>query len=323
MLWHGLSHSLGIASRSLCPYDSGAQARMRESRMKPNHEISPELLENRGLFRDPFYQRFTLRAAAKPLQLTESIQKDYLFPTFYGDVTCAMAIFLCPWERAAAMMPHPSFQPVRMPGGRAAVAFSCYEYKQVLGVPPYNEIAMTIPVLINPGLNIPLLPLITPWFKNFGYYVFSMPVTSLENQIRGVKIWGLPKVVQGIDVVESGGECVTTAYEESGEEYFRLRVPTTGTATPFDVKSNLYSVREGKVEQSETNFKATFNVTKFGGMLFGKSPVPERPYLTLGNTPSGQVIQGLELDPHPFQLRFARGVCSCFDFPNPGYTGPV
>ncbi len=287
--------------------------------MQPTTEISPELLDNRKLFTDPFYQRFTLRTAPTPLQLNESIAKDYLFPTFYGDVTCAMAIFLCPWDRAAALMPHPSFKPVKMPGGRASVAFSCYEYKQVLGVAPYNEIAMTIPVLINPGLNVPLLPLITPWFKNFGYYVFSMPVTSLENQIRGVKIWGLPKVVERIDLEESSGDCVTTAYEASGEQYFRLRVPMTGSPTPFDVTSNLYSLREGKVEQSETNFKANFNVTKFNGMLFGKSPTPDRPYLTLGDTPSGRVLKNLNLDPHPFQLRFAKHVTSCFDFPNPGY----
>jgi len=32
-----------------------------------------------------------------------------------------------------------------------------------------------------PKLNVPILPMITNGFKNFGYYVFSMPVTSLEN----------------------------------------------------------------------------------------------------------------------------------------------
>jgi len=283
--------------------------------MHPTYDISPDLLDNRSHFQAPFYQRFRLRTAPTALSLTGDINKDYLFPTFYGEVTCALAIFLCPWERAKAMMPHPSFHPVRMPGGRAAVAFSCYEYKQVLGVPPYNEIAMTIPVLINPKVNVPLLPLVTPWFKNFGYYVFSMPVTSLENQIRGVKIWGLPKVVQRIDIEERDGDCVTCAFEESGEEYFRLRVPTSGTPTDFDVRSNLYSLREGKLTQSETNFQANFAVTKYNGMLFGKSPTPSKPYLTLGNSPSGRLIQELQLDPHPFQLRFARGMNSCFDLP--------
>jgi len=290
--------------------------------VKPTFEIEPQLLDNADLFTAPFYKRFALRTAPEPLQLSETVRKDYLFPTFYGDVTCAQAIFLCPYERAAAMMPHPKMKPVSLGGGRAAVAFACYEYKKVLGVAPYNEIAMTIPILVNPWVNIPLLPLVTPWFKNFGYCVFSMPVTSLENQIRGVKIWGLPKVVQQIDLEESGGDCTTTAFEESGEEYFRLRVPSGGAPADFDVKSNLYTVREGKLEQSETNFKATFTVTKFNGMLLGKSPTPAKPYLTLGDTPSGRLLKALDRDPHPFQLRFARGLNSCFDLPNAGYVGP-
>jgi hypothetical protein len=291
--------------------------------MKPTYDIGPELLDNAGLFSDPFYKRFQLRPMAKPLQLNEQVAKDYQFPTFYGDVTCALAIFLCPYDRALAMMPHPKMQPVRMPGGRAAVAFSCYEYKQVLGVAPYNEIAITIPVLINPSINIPVLPLVTPWFKNFGYYVFSMPVTSLENQIRGRKIWGLPKVVEEIDVREEGGECITTAHEEhTGEPYFTLRVPMGGTPAEFDVKSNLYSVLDGELKQSETNFKAQFNVTKFNGQLFKAGAAPAKPYLTLGDTPSGKVLQQLQLEAHPFQFRFAKHVTSCFDFPNPGYSPP-
>jgi hypothetical protein len=290
--------------------------------MKPTYEIPPGLLDNVAAFGDPFYGRFTLRHAPEPLQLNASVTKEYLFPTFYGDVTCALAIFLCPWERAAAMMPDPAMTPVKLPGGRAAVAFSCYEYKQVLGVAPYNEIAMTIPILVNPKVNVPLLPLMTPWFKSFGYYVFSMPVTSLENQIRGVKIWGLPKVVQEIDILTSGGDCVTAAYEATGEEYFRLRVPTAGTRAEFDVTSNLYSIREGQLTQSETNFKASFRVNKFSGMLFGNSPAPDKPYLTLGDSASGRALQDLELDPHPFQLRYATGMTSCFDLPNADYLPP-
>ena len=101
---------------------------------------------------------------------------------------------------AAAMMLHPAVKPVRMTRGRSLVAFSCYEYRNVLGVAPYNEIAMTIPVLVDPGISVPVLPMIWDGFENFGYHVFSMPVTSLENQLRGLRIWGLPKVVQRIDI---------------------------------------------------------------------------------------------------------------------------
>jgi len=291
--------------------------------VKPTFDIGEGLLDNAEEFKNSFYSRFALRPAPQPLQLNERVSKNYLFPTLYGDVTCAMAVFLCSYERAACMMLHPGIKPVKMTRGRSIVAFSCYEYKKVLGVAPYNEIAATIPVMVDPGINVPVLPMIAPVFKNFGYYVFSMPVTSLENQIRGLKIWGLPKVVQEIDISEEAGDCVTVAMEETGEPYLKLRVPMNGQPVPFDVSSNLYTRLGDELLQSETNFKATFNVNKYMGLLLKKGVVPDRPYLELGDTPSGRVLKELEIEPHPFQLRFAKNMSSCFDLPNPDFESPL
>lgn len=287
--------------------------------MKPTWEFDESFVKNEDKFQDAFFKRFTLRPAPAPLQLNDRVTKNYLFPTFYGDVTCALAIFLCSYERAASMMLHPRIKPVRMTRGRSLVAFSCYEYKNVMNVAPYNEIAMTIPVMVDPGVNIPVLPMILPVFKNFGYYVFSMPVTSLENQIRGVKIWGLPKVVQEIDIREDGGDCVTTAREESGEPYFDLRVPMQGAPCEFDVSSYLYTRRGNDFFQSQTCFKGNFNVVKHMGLLFRKNARPDREYLKIYDTPCGRLLKELEIEEHPFQFRFARHMNSCFDLPNPDF----
>ncbi len=287
--------------------------------MKPTMEISEGLLANEDVFQNEFFNRFTLRHAPAPLALNDQVTKNYRFPTFYGDVTCAIAIFLCSYERAEKMMLHPRIKPVKMTRGRSLVAFSCYEYKNVMNVAPYNEIAMTIPVMVDPGFNPPVLPMVLPVFKNFGYYVSRMPVTSLENQIRGVKLWGLPKVVQEIDLREEGGDCVTTAMEESGEPYLELRVPMQGKPQEFDVSSNLYTRRGNDFLQSQTCFKATFNVTKHMGLLFKKGRKPDRDYIKVFDTPSGQVLKDLEIETHPFQFRFARHMSSCFDLPNPEF----
>lgn len=290
--------------------------------MKPTFKISTKLLDNRDEFKNSFFSRFALRTAKQPLQLDEKVKKDCLFPTFYGDVTCAIGIFMCSYEKAEKMMLHPAIKPVRMPLGRSLVVFSCYIYNKVLGVAPYNEIAMTIPVMVDPGFNVPVLPMIAPIFKNFGFYVFSMPVTSLENQIRGHKIWGLPKVVERIDISEENGDCVTRAIEESGETYFTLRVPTKGRPTSFDVFSNLYSRLDDELLQSATHFRATFNVTKHMQLLFKKGALPDRSYLEIGESPSGHILKNLEIEKHPFQFRFARNMSSCFDLPNPEFVSP-
>jgi acetoacetate decarboxylase len=291
--------------------------------MKPTNTIPEEMFENDFAFDNNFFNRYQQRHAPSPLQLNDKISKNYLFPTFYGDVTCAIGIFLCSYDKAQAMLPHPAIKPVRMTRGRSLVIFSCYEYKNVMKVAPYNEIAMTIPIMVDPAINIPVLPMLLGNMKKFGYYVFSMPVTSLENQIRGVKIWGLPKVVQEIDIHDDGDDCVTVGKEETGETYIELRVPKNGSSADFDVSSNLYTRLGDDLLQSETNFKATFNVNKYMGQLFKKNNQPDRPYLTLGDTPSGKVLQNLEIEPHPFQFRYATGMSACFDLANPDFKSPI
>ncbi|MBX7149684.1 acetoacetate decarboxylase family protein [bacterium] len=280
--------------------------------MKPTFTFGPELFDNKNEFNDPFFKRHTLRHAPQPLKLTDTISKNYLFPTLYGNVTAAMGIFFCNYKKAESIMLHPKIKPINMLKNRSLVIFSCYEYKNVLGIPSYNEIAMTIPVLVDPSINIPLLPMLMPP-KNFGYYVFSMPVTSAENNIRGHKIWGLPKVVNEIDITHAHNTCATKAYDEKGEKYFELSVPTTGKETKFDVKSYLYSKLDGKLLKSETNFKGNFNVTK--------KPASGH-YLTLGPSPTAQFLKDLEINPQPFQFRYTPSMNACFDLANPNYQAP-
>jgi len=295
--------------------------------MKAVDQINDTLIDNKNCFQDPFFKRFHLRHAQKPLQLTNDVSKNYLFPTFYNNVTCAIGIFLCSYEKAQELVSQslgPQVKPVKMTRNRSLVIFSCYEYKQVMNVNPYNEVAMTIPVLVNPGIQIPVLPmLLDKLFSGFGYFVFGMPVTSRENQIRGNKLWGLPKVTQDIDIFEENRDCVTIVKEPSDEPYFKLRVPMDGRKTDFDVTSNLYSRLQGSLLQSETNFKATFSVTKYMNLLLTKNKHPNRSYLELGDTPSADKLKNLEIEKHPFQFRYAKGMTSCFDLPNPEYQSGI
>lgn len=287
--------------------------------MKASQDFGAGLLDNAARFDDAFFKRFTLRKAPRPLQLTEAISKDYLFPTFYADVRCAIGIFHCDYARAKALLPHPAMRPVRMPRDRALVAFSCYQYREVLGLTPYNEIAMNIPVMVGSRLNVPVLPMVLNSLPGFGYYVFNMPVTSRENQIRGTRIWGLPKVTQDIDIEERNGDCVTVAYGADGRPYFELRVPMSGKAQVFDVSANLYSQLDGKLLRSRTNFRGTFQVTPHLKALVRKGLTPDRPYLMLGDGPEAAPLRSLDIEPHPFQFRYTPSMNSAFDLPDPEF----
>jgi len=282
--------------------------------MKPNTRLDPDLVENRSSFTDPFFQRFDPHPAATPLRLGGDLSKTYSFPTFYADVTCAIAIFLCNWQRAAEIMPHPSMKPVNMPGGRSVVLFSCYEYKTVMNLAPYNEIAMTIPIMVNARFSPPLLPLILD-FRKKGYYVFSMPVTSLENQIRGTTIWGLPKIVEEIDISTEGSHCTTVARDDSGEAYFELSVPKNGASRHFDETGFLYTMLDGQLAKSQTSFKGDFAVTTNPSLLWRSGKQADQPVLKLGVSSRAEVLRALEIEEVAFQFRYAESMNSCFELP--------
>jgi len=281
--------------------------------MQPNTHLDPGLVDNLAGFTDPFFARFAVRPARAPLELAEGVSKTYSFPTFYSDVTCATALFLCDHQRAKEMMPHPSMQPVKMPGGRAVVLLSCYEYKKVMNLAPYNEIAMTIPIMVD-GWAPPVLPLVIDFSKK-GYYVFSMPVTSLENQIRGTRFWGLPKIVEEIDIATEKGRCTTVARDGNGDVYFELTVPTTGQPKHFDETGHLYSLLDGRLLKSRTCFKGDFKVTTDASLLWKKGRPAETPALKLGASSRADALKKLEIEETAFQFRFAPSMNSCFDLP--------
>ncbi len=286
--------------------------------VKPNTHIDDGLVDNAASFNDPFFQRFKPRPAANPLELQDGLSKTYSFPTFYADVTCAIAIFMCDYGRAEAVLPDPSMKPVKMPGGRSVVLLSCYQYKNVMNIAPYNEIAMTIPIMVGAGYVPPLLPLVVD-FKKKGYHVFSMPVTSLENQIRGTKIWGLPKIVEEIDISTEGNNCTTVARDENGEIYFELSVPKAGSAKHFDETGFLYSMLDGRLLKSQTNFKGDFAVNTNASSLWKKDRQAVTPALKLGASPRADDLRSLQIEEVAFQFRYAESMNSCFDLPLENY----
>lgn len=289
--------------------------------MEPKRTYDAELLQNDDVFIDPFFRRFTLRHAPAPLALDEQVEKNYLFPTFYADVTCSIGIFLCDYDAASSIMPDRRMKPVRMTRGRSLVTLASYVYRNVMGVPPYNEVAMTIPVMVDSWFRPPILPMVVNAFSGFGFYVFGMPVTSEENRIRGNRIWGLPKTLNRIDISEEGSECVTVVYEDDGvTPLLTMRTPTTGSPTRFDVGNDIYSVLDGRLLRARTRFQGTFNVTKHMGQLFRKGGEPDRECLTPGAGPAAETLRRLRIERRPFQFRFARAMNACFDLPDPGFA---
>jgi len=288
--------------------------------MKPVHELTEHLLDNSEEFNGEFFRRFHLRRAPEPLQLSPSISKDYLFPVLLDRVTCAVGVFLCDYKKAASLIAtnlSDRIKPVGMTGGRALVGISAYQYNKVLGMKPYNEIALALPVMVNTRLRPPILPLFSRSFRRFGYYIAAMFVTSEENTIRGRKIWGLPKITRELEFLQEGEDMVTLAREENGEEALRLVTPRTGgAAVSLHERSFLYTRHNGLFLRSPTEFQARFNIRKNIKALFGQKGFPGGTRLTIGQGPSMREFRELEIDPEPLQTRYTENMQSSFDLPD-------
>jgi len=282
--------------------------------MNQNFEITPELLANEDQFNDPFFKQFELRTAQTPLDLGGGISKDYLFPACYGDSSSAIGIFHCDYDAARALIPDQRIEPVKMTKGRSLVIFSCYEYRNVRGILPYNEVVMAIPVVAKGAMNLPVVTmLLGDRLQTFGYYVFHMPVTSQENRTRGHKIWGLPKEVERIDINQVDGHSVTQLFEDSENPYLTIRVPSGGSTQHFDVKSSLYSYLEGDLLKSTTQFKGDYNVTKNMGTLFKAGQTPTLASLELGDGAIADKLRSLQIEEQAFQFRYAEHMNAIFD----------
>jgi len=143
--------------------------------------------------------------------------------------------------------------------------------------------------------------------------VFSMPVTSEENRIRGQKLWGIPKVTERLDIEQKDGCSTTVAFDANDKEYFRLRIPMNGNAESFNETGQLYSVRENELVKAETNFKGDFKVNKHMGLLLSKGKKSDNPLLTLGNSSRAEVLKKLEIEESVFQTRWCPSMEACFD----------
>lgn len=284
--------------------------------MKAFYSISPDHPKNEQNFNDDFFKRFSSQKTSYALDL-DGIKKTYTFPTLYNDVSCAIGIFFCDYAAACKIMPHKKMFPVKMLNDQALVIFSCYEYRQVCGLWPYNEIAMAIPVMFNSNFNIPILPIfLNSLFHSFGYYVFLMPVTSKENQIRGNKIWGLPKITQRIDMQVQNDEFVTTVYEMDGIPYFTLCVPIKGKISDIDSYSYIYSKLDEKIKKSKTCYKGRYAINNNLKALWQKNSFLNKECLKIGNSQSANILHALKINPIPFQFRYTKSMNASFGLPD-------
>jgi len=273
-------------------------------------ELTPAIVDNDSLFEDPFFK--TEETTSNDLELAPGIIKKYLFPTLYKNVTTSIAMFTCDYAAAADLVADKAVRPVSIGMGRAILTLTSYRYNQVRGIQPYNEVAVSVLVTSAKKSSLQLKKISLAQLKNFEAYVVSMPVTSLENRIRGRSIWGLPKDVHPIELRQVANDFVTTVTDDSGESLLQFSVPMEGKEERREQSMVIHSVLNGRSLVATTKSSGTFyTTTNLKGFLTSS----EGSRFTVYKHTKTSWLNALKVNRLPFHTEFSFGTKNLLTLP--------
>lgn len=133
-------------------------------------------------------------------------------PVCYLDMAMMGGVFRLAAKEATRLVGNDLFAPSIAEDGLARCHVTALAYRNIDILYPYNELAVTIPgKLQGLGRDTDL------------FYYLHLPVTTEDARWPGVKIYGFPKYIAGIDFEESKNS-VTCSLALEGEEVFALTV---------------------------------------------------------------------------------------------------
>ncbi len=210
-------------------------------------------------------------------QVTLSTGARIGLPVRFYDWSMMMAHFPVPAAGVRKLLPSDKLKPAQLIPGLAVVTLAAIEYRQIADVGPYNEFGIMIPVLYQPAVNLPGLPLLFPqWFRQFGVYIRHLPVTTEEALVYGVELWGDPKFIAEINFEETGRQrrCQLRA---EGKDILTLEVEKVATSERF-VNYYTYTVKDGRILRTLMQFQGEIGVARLRGgasCILGDHPVAD------------------------------------------------
>ncbi len=210
-------------------------------------------------------------------QVTLSTGVRIGLPVRYYEWSAIMAHFPTPVAPVRKLLPTERLKPAQLVPGTAILSMVAMEYRRIADVAPYNEFGIMVPVLYEPSLNIPGLPLLFPhWFRHFGLYVHHLPVTTQAAYDFGVEIWGYPKIVAEI-CFEDAGRMRRCRLRADGKDVVTLEVVKLPTrARSMDFYS--YTIKDGRLLRTRIQTQGQFGVARFRGgasYTLGDHPIAE------------------------------------------------
>ncbi len=212
-------------------------------------------------------------------------------PVEYLDWTCIYAGFPLSLGSARDLLPSGKLHPILVLPGMTLLQIGAFEYREIRGVAPYNELSISIPVQYEPVANYPGMPIIHfPFFapekySRLGVYVHRLPVTTQEGYTFGVDIWGFPKSVTEISFEETAKHRRCTL-RSSGRDSVMLEVRKMSTRHR-KIGYHCYTVKDRKLVRTPVQTEGDYGISRIpGGARYelGSGPLAdELRYLEMGS----------------------------------------
>lgn len=211
-------------------------------------------------------------------------------PQHYLSWEMMMAHFPASASRVRGLLPSSKLQPIQIVPGLALVTLAAFEYHRAATLAPYREVAIMIPVRLQAMINLPLLPLLFPhWFRDVGFYIVHLPVTTQEACDIGIEIWGFPKFVAQIDFQSANGVRKCSLWDQN-EHVLTLEQNIPVSETERSMNFLAYPVKGGELLKTLVQTKARYTERR----------LPLGASCTLGNHRIANQLRGLGMWKYAF-----------------------
>ena len=223
--------------------------------------------------------------AGVDIEEIEILGKKYRFPLRFYDYTGIVGVFPADATKVKELLPSEKLIPYQPEANVALVALAGYEYKNVDGLAPYNEFAITI---------------LTTYKKNpedageLGYYVLHLPVTTEEARVLGIEMWGFPKFLADI-IFTHNEESVVCNVQADGKDIISMEAKQIATEpTVLDIYD--YTIKNGEIAKTLVSFRGEY----------GTSTSPQGASCVLGNHPISEQLRKIGIGEKSIQYRYSQ-----------------
>ncbi len=214
---------------------------------------------------------------------------------YFGNVF--MGAFPISTKKAKEVINTNRLKPIEIKPGKSIVALTIFNNHDT-PVDPYKEIVVSIPVLCDARVSIPLLPfLIKSLFRNSGFYVLTVASDTSLSREEGNIIFGYPHYEGNINVEFIQNESNFYAkLDEAGKNILSIRVNKIKREKIEQVDYQTYFTKNNNLYRIEMNTVA----------IVGRSFKKSDGILELGSHVISQTLKNLEIDPKPVEISYYR-----------------